>query len=79
MLRDAVEALLAQPVSGEFRGVPAVTLAGEVASPAAVSVLTVRRIGVYQVGDRLGVGGMGEVCRARDMRLGRDVAIKDPL
>ena len=34
------------------------------------------RLGSYEVIDRLGAGGMGEVYRARDMRLGRTVAIK---
>src|SRR5687768_8214313 len=34
------------------------------------------RLGPYEVVSALGVGGMGEVYRARDIRLRRDVAIK---
>ena len=37
---------------------------------------TVAKLGPYEILSALVAGGMGEVCRARDARLGRTVAVK---
>ena len=39
-------------------------------------ILTGKRLGPYEILSAIGAGGMGEVYRARDTRLNRDVAIK---
>ncbi len=44
--------------------------------PTARGDLTGSRLGPYEIRERLGAGGMGEVFRARDTRLDRDVALK---
>ena len=42
------------------------------------SLRTGERVGPYEILDRIGKGGMGEVWKARDTRLDRTVAIKAP-
>ena len=41
-----------------------------------MALQTGRRLGTYEILGPLGAGGMGEVYRARDTRLGREIAIK---
>ena len=75
-VRREVESMLAQPASsGGFLDGPAFDAAPTLDGTEG-SVLTGRRFGLYQMQARIGAGGMGEVYRARDTKLGRDVAIK---
>ena len=41
-----------------------------------MTLITGSRLGPYEIVSSLGAGGMGEVYRARDTKLNRDVAIK---
>ncbi|HTM26721.1 MAG TPA: serine/threonine-protein kinase, partial [Vicinamibacterales bacterium] len=72
-----VESLLDQESSAEdFMNVPAAALAESAAVARSRSALVGARFGPYTIRSVLGVGGMGEVYRAHDGTLGRDVAIK---
>ena len=71
-LRQQVELLL----SNDFRAVSFLEKPAVEDATVTMAMQAGRQLGPYQVLSPLGIGGMGEVYRAHDSKLGRDVAIK---
>jgi eukaryotic-like serine/threonine-protein kinase len=77
VLRREVESLLAQEATADqFLSASALEMVAHTVVTESRRSLVGQRVGPYEISGLIGAGGMGEVYRARDTKLGRDVAIK---
>ncbi len=76
-VRGEVESLLGCEAQAEsFLEAPALEVTAEALAEGRARSMLGRELGHYQIVAFLAAGGMGEVYRARDSRIGRDVAVK---
>ena len=76
-LRQEIESLLAyQEQASQFMESPGMAVVAQAVAQDRADSMIGRQLGAYEILSLLGAGGMGEVYRAHDNKLGRDVAIK---
>jgi len=75
-LKHDIQSLLDESSADDFLETPVFDPGVTRLQPPSHSSLVGRRLSEYEVTARIGAGGMGEVYRARDVKLGREVAVK---